>query len=230
MKGCYSKGGKIRPKTIHGLRTGQHNNPHVLRAARANGGRCDATHVDGDKPSMRMDRPMRASGGRVKKEDGGSTISEDSKREVSKQRSEASKQNLMYGLSGAAALGSGALAAATKFNRAGNAAISGFNAMMAKDSRDKREAASSEADRIEKGLVTPGQEDRKSGGRVKKRANGGGNWIAGATKNKGALHRALKVPAGEKIPEKKLEKAEHSDNPTMRKRAELAKTLKGMKK
>lgn len=64
-------------------------------------------------------------------------------------------------------------------------------------------------------------------------ANGGaagGKWIAGATKNKGALHKALNVPQGEKIPEKKLEKAENSDNPTMRKRAALAETLKGFKK
>ncbi len=52
------------------------------------------------------------------------------------------------------------------------------------------------------------------------------NWIAGATKNKGALHRALHVPMGEKIPAKKIEKAMHSDNPMMRKRAQLAKTLK----
>lgn len=60
--------------------------------------------------------------------------------------------------------------------------------------------------------------------------SGGGNWIAGATKNKGALHKALHVPEGEKIPEKKLSKAEHSSNPTMRKRANLAKTLGKMHK
>lgn len=59
---------------------------------------------------------------------------------------------------------------------------------------------------------------------------GGDNWIAGATKNKGALHRALKVPEGKKIPEKKLEKAEHSSSPKMRKRAQLAETLKGLNK
>lgn len=53
----------------------------------------------------------------------------------------------------------------------------------------------------------------------------GGKWIAGATKNKGALHRALGVPQGEKIPAKKLVKAEHSSSPLMRKRASLAKTL-----
>lgn len=62
------------------------------------------------------------------------------------------------------------------------------------------------------------------------KAAGGRNWIAGAIKHPGALHRALHVPAGEKIPAKKLAKAAHSDNPTMRRRANLAKTLKGLHK
>lgn len=56
------------------------------------------------------------------------------------------------------------------------------------------------------------------------------NWIAGAIKKPGALHKALGVPEGKKIPEKKLVKAEHSKSPLMRKRANLAKTLKGFKK
>lgn len=43
---------------------------------------------------------------------------------------------------------------------------------------------------------------------------------------KGALHKTLGVPEGEKIPAKKLEKAEHSKNPLTRKRANLAETLK----
>ena len=60
------------------------------------------------------------------------------------------------------------------------------------------------------------------------RKNGGANWIADATKHKGALHKALGVPAGEKIPEKKMAKAEHSGNPHVRKMANLAETLKGM--
>lgn len=55
-------------------------------------------------------------------------------------------------------------------------------------------------------------------------------WIAGATKNKGALHRALGVPAGTKIPAKKLAKAAHSSSPLMRKRVALAQTLKGLRK
>jgi hypothetical protein len=47
---------------------------------------------------------------------------------------------------------------------------------------------------------------------------------------KGALHESLHVKKGEKIPEEKLEKAEHSKNPKLRKRAVLAETLKKMHK
>jgi hypothetical protein len=57
------------------------------------------------------------------------------------------------------------------------------------------------------------------GGRAKK-------WISGAIRHKGALHESLGVPAGHKIPASKLAKAAHSKNPTTRKRAVLAKTLK----
>src|SRR5262245_56721080 len=56
-------------------------------------------------------------------------------------------------------------------------------------------------------------------------AKGGGKWMAGAVKKPGALHRSLGVPQGEKIPAGKIEKASHSDNPTLRKRANLAKTF-----
>lgn len=55
-------------------------------------------------------------------------------------------------------------------------------------------------------------------------------WIAGAVKNKGALHKKLGVPVGKKIPEKKLEKASHSKSEKVRKEVQLAKTLKKMHK
>lgn len=55
-------------------------------------------------------------------------------------------------------------------------------------------------------------------------------WIQKAIKHPGALHKELHVKKGEKIPEAKLKKAEHSKNPTLRKRAVLAETLKGLKK
>jgi hypothetical protein len=47
-------------------------------------------------------------------------------------------------------------------------------------------------------------------------------------KHPGALHRALHVPEGEKIPAAKMAKASHSESPRMRKMVSLAKTLKGM--
>lgn len=47
---------------------------------------------------------------------------------------------------------------------------------------------------------------------------------------KGALHKSLHVPEGKKIPESKIKKAEHSKNPTLRKRAVLAETLKSFHK
>ena len=52
------------------------------------------------------------------------------------------------------------------------------------------------------------------------------NFIAGAIKSPGALHRELHVPAGQPIPAKKLKAATKSKNPTERKRAVLAETLK----
>ncbi len=55
-------------------------------------------------------------------------------------------------------------------------------------------------------------------------------WIQGMHMKKGALHKELGVKKGEKIPEKKLEKAEHSKNPVTKKRAVLAETFKKMKK
>lgn len=55
-------------------------------------------------------------------------------------------------------------------------------------------------------------------------------WIKKAIKHKGALRKSLGVDKGEKIPESKLKKAEHSKNPTLKKRATLAETLKNMGK
>lgn len=57
-------------------------------------------------------------------------------------------------------------------------------------------------------------------------------WIQKALpkSSKGKLHKELGVPEGKKIPEKKLEKAEHSDNKKLKKRAVLAETLKKISK
>jgi hypothetical protein len=55
-----------------------------------------------------------------------------------------------------------------------------------------------------------------------------GKWIQGAIKHPGALHKELGVPAGEKIPAKKLAKAAKAGG-KLGQRARLAETLKGFK-
>lgn len=52
------------------------------------------------------------------------------------------------------------------------------------------------------------------------------NFIKGAIKHPGALHRALGVPLGQKIPTAKIATAAHSSDPTLARRARLAQTLK----
>lgn len=52
-------------------------------------------------------------------------------------------------------------------------------------------------------------------------------WIQGAIKHPGALHKQLGVPQGKKIPASKLA-VKKSDSPTLKRRKNLAKTLKRM--
>ena len=54
-------------------------------------------------------------------------------------------------------------------------------------------------------------------------------WIQKAIKKPGALHKDLGVPAGKKIPAKKLNAAAKKPG-KVGQRARLAKTLKGMRK
>jgi len=51
------------------------------------------------------------------------------------------------------------------------------------------------------------------------------HWIEDMNMKEGALHKELKVPAGEHIPEKALEKGEHAKSPLERKRTNLAEEL-----
>jgi hypothetical protein len=51
------------------------------------------------------------------------------------------------------------------------------------------------------------------------------NWIAGAIKHPGALHKQMDVPKGKKIPASKLAKAAKAGG-TLGRRARLAETLK----
>ena len=54
------------------------------------------------------------------------------------------------------------------------------------------------------------------------------NWISGAIKHPGALHKELGVPKGKRIPDKMLDKAA-KEGGKIGKQARLAKTLRGMR-
>jgi len=55
------------------------------------------------------------------------------------------------------------------------------------------------------------------------------NWIQKAIRKPGSLHKALHVPPGKDIPLGKIKKAAQGKSPLLRKRANLALTLKGFK-
>lgn len=55
------------------------------------------------------------------------------------------------------------------------------------------------------------------------------NWIEGAVKNKGGLHRSLGIAEGKKIPPSKLAAAAKQSG-KVGKQAHLTQTLKGMRK
>ena len=54
-----------------------------------------------------------------------------------------------------------------------------------------------------------------------------GGWIEGL--QKGGLHESLGIKQGQKIPEKRIKKAEHSSDAKVRKQAIAAETLKGLR-
>lgn len=54
--------------------------------------------------------------------------------------------------------------------------------------------------------------------------------MAGAVTHPGALHRALGVPAGQKIPKAKIAKAANSSNPSLARKAKLAETFAKFRK
>ena len=79
------------------------------------------------------------------------------------------------------------------------------------------------------GDINPAKEPKAKKSAVLMKEGGKTNWIAGAIKKPGALHKALGVPEGEKIPSSKLAAAAKKPG-KLGKRARLAETLKGMKK
>ena len=79
---------------------------------------------------------------------------------------------------------------------------------------------------IRQQIMEPGL---KRGGRLKKKKKDG-KWIQKANIKKGALRKQLGVKKGKKITMAQLNKASKSSNPTTRRRANLAKTFRRMRR
>lgn len=161
----------LKSKTVHGLKTGNHSNPNVMKAARASGGSC---MVEGGsaRPSMgKASRMMRADGGGVQ-------ISEDSKGEAKRLRDSANermsaKKTMDDVASGAKTMIAGGLIHGLSRGKVGRAIgstgmVAGPAAAAATMGSDmiKAGAERKEADRIERGMAEPGKEDRKNGGGI----------------------------------------------------------------
>lgn len=71
---------------------------------------------------------------------------------------------------------------------------------------------------------------RKPGDAAEDTADGASNFIKGAIKRPGSLHSALNVAQSQRIPASKVAAAANSSNPNLRRKAQLAKTLKAMTK
>lgn len=143
----------LKSKTVHGLKTGNHSNPNVLRAARASGGSCMVEGASAPTRMTKAPRMMRADGGGVQ-------ISKKSKDEADTHRTMRNVDLGQAALSGAAALLPGGGKLLRTFN-AGMAGMGAYNAAeRAKSLRD-----------VEAGKAVDGKEDRKNGGRIMPRFN-----------------------------------------------------------
>lgn len=126
--------------------------------------------VEGSAARPRLDRPMR-----MKRADGGPTISKDSKEYVDEKRKAASGHGEDATLGALSAAGLGAMRlmspGAPKFMKGLLTAGAGLNAGTGAMSAARRSQLKSEADRVERGIATSGREDgdevkRKKGGKV----------------------------------------------------------------
>ena len=80
---------------------------------------------------------------------------------------------------------------------------------------------------IRQEIMKPGL---KRGGRIKKKKKKDKKWIQKANIKKGALRKQLGVKKGKKISMAQLNKASKSSNHTTRRRANLAKTFRRMRR
>lgn len=149
-------------------------------------------------PPMRANGGVvyRKKGGRVNRAEGGrSTLSADSVRAAQDERDKADSQGRGRDLSGGLGLVSGTLAAATRM-RIPNLIVAGLNGALAASSQSRRNEHLEEADRISRGRVEPGKEDRKDGGRACRSVGGPASppkgFDAGAGGAKGRIEKIKK--------------------------------------
>lgn len=193
----------------------------------------DSGEVEGAAARPRLDRPGRARGGRVCKADGGWTGEGDSGKPMKEKAAEERAKGLADGSKGILPFALGPTVAMGSLGPGKGRFIAKALGTLA-GARGAGKLAQGYSHELEsKRLSREGDEaeGRKSGGRVMDKdddcyASGGFLKI----RHPGALRKSLDVPDGEKIPAKKLERAEHSDNPKLRKRAILAQTMKSWKK
>lgn len=98
-----------------------------------------------------------------------------------------------------------------------------YNKMKKKMESKRHERKETKAHERGESKAVEAKENKMKKGMKKK------NWIAGAIKKPGALHKALGVKQGKKIPAKTLAKAAKKGG-KMAKRVALAKTLKSFHK
>jgi hypothetical protein len=167
-RGCYRFGGTLKTKTIHGVRTGNHSNPHVVKAAKR---ACGGT-VEGESARPRLDRPMR------KRAEGGSVLSEDSRRRARDERvgalTDAGDAAAEVAKDGITTFGGTVLRGLSRgrLGRGAGRALQGLGVVSAPIDTaigaNKVHGRLDTARSIERGEPEPGQEDRKHGGAVKK--------------------------------------------------------------
>lgn len=188
---------------------------HALKKAGHTPYAGESGEVEGKAARPRLDRPGRKAGGRVCKADGGWTGEGDSGRtkkeavaDIEANRAGPSFSGGVMGAGLGTLLGNkGIKAPLAKAAGAGLTALGTYLVGRDMNAAGRSKKLDREADEAE---------GHAKGGFIK-------------MKHPGSLRKALGAKEGETIPAKKLEKAEHSDNPTLRKRAVLAETMKKWK-
>jgi hypothetical protein len=214
--------------TIHRQDTTSFGMRHALKkgGSRYAGEACGG-EVEGSATRPRLDRPGRKAGGRVCKEEGGKIPVK------AKDRSDLEQavrdEPLSLGNPNALTAGAGAATVYHMLKRsklpmaikgpmtAVGTLLAGEGGRRTVNDVGKMMEGTEAASELRKRDAA----DKQSGGYAK------GGFLK--MRHPGSLRKALGAKEGETIPAKKLEKAEHSDNPKLRKRAILAETMKSWK-